>query len=70
MNLTELDAYTLATDGSNVFMFKELNEEVFNMQMKLKNLMDQGLGAEDFEKAQALKEACDKALESLDLLQD
>lgn len=70
MSLTDLNMYSLLNDSSNTYMFKEYEDELFNIEHRLKTAMDSGLAPEEFKEAQALQQAVSAAREALHELQD
>jgi hypothetical protein len=65
----EVDIYSAVGEG-NIYLIKQYDEDLFQIEMKLKKKLDSGVTAEEFDSCRALLEAAETARRIAFLVQD
>ncbi|WP_274968634.1 hypothetical protein [Succinimonas amylolytica] len=65
----EVDIYS-AVDEGNFYLIRQYDEDLFQIEMKLKKKLDSGVTAEEFEPCMALLTAAESARRIVSLVQE
>ena len=65
----EIDIYS-AVDEGNIYLIKQYDEDLFQIEMKLKQKLDSGVSVEEFGSCKALLEAAETARRIVSSVQD
>ena len=65
----EIDIYS-AVDEGNIYLIKQYDEDLFQIEMKLKQKLDSGVSVEEFGSCMALLEAAETARRIVSSVQD
>lgn len=65
----EIDIYS-AVDEGNIYLIKQYDEDLFQIEMRLKQKLDSGVSVEEFDSCKALLEAAETARRIVSSVQD